>query len=63
MLLMKSEEGYLLQTYVNAITKHFFNQNSELNKAKTIYVKVKIKFFYVKIEMALVMSYNSTTFV
>ena len=40
---MKSEEGYLLQTYENAITKHFFNQNSELNKAKTIYVKIKSK--------------------
>ena len=35
---MKSEEGFLLQTYEkkNQITKLFFDLNLELNKAKTV---------------------------
>ena len=45
MLLMKSEEGYLLQTCMNCELQNIFlNQNLELNKVKTFYSKkLKIK--------------------
>ena len=45
MLLMKSEEGYLLQTLLNCEKQNFvFNQDLELIKAKRVKVKIKSNF-------------------